>query len=139
MKITKTRLRQIIKEELDSLTGDEFSSSMGRLSDLQGGIADNSDKTSEQIVAQRVASLMDGELFVNADPQDKKVAAAKIIKALLSLRRFGGYDFYYEEILDDALGTRSELKSRLARAAGMDVYEWGDKLAYKVPRLIKRG
>ena len=137
MKITKTRLRQIIKEELDALTGDEFSSSMGRFSDLQGGIADDSGENPEQIVAQRVASLMDGELFVNADPQDKKVASAKIMKALLNLRRFGGRDSYYEEILDDALGTRSGLKSRLARAAGMEVYNWGDKLAYTVRGLIR--
>ena len=137
MKITKTRLRQIIKEELDSLTGDEFSSSMGRFSDLQGGIADDSGEDPQQIVAQRVASLMDSELFVNADPQDKKVASAKIMKALLNLRRFGGRDSYYEEILDDALGTRSALKSRLARAAGMDPYDWGDKLAYKALELIR--
>ena len=137
MKITKARLKQIIKEELDGLTGDEFSSSMDKLSDLQGGIADDSGKNPEQIVAQRVASLMDGELFVNADPQDKKVASAKIMKALLNLRRFGGSDSYYEEILDDALDTRSELKSRLARAAGMDVRDWGDKLAYTVRGLIR--
>jgi hypothetical protein len=225
MKITKARLKQIIKEELDSLTGDEFSSSMGKLSDLHGELAADIDElkdyekidyilsilvedelneigvpmnkvkdtlmkypeprtlynkvyddlhavvnnmahrpdgyrwdevftrmivealgikrawtkriTAAQRVKRRVASLMGGELFVNADPQDKKVASAKIMKALLTLGRFGGPDSYYEEILDDALGTRSELKSRLARAAGMDVRDWGDKLAYKVRGLIR--
>jgi len=135
MKITKTRLKQIIKEELESLTGDEFSSSMGRFSDLQGGIADDSGENPEQIVAQRVAALMDGELFVNAEPQDKKVASAKIMKALLNLPRFGGDDYYYEEILDDALGRN--MSWRLARAAGMDPYDWGDKLAYKALELIR--
>ena len=225
MKITKARLKQIIKEELDSLTGDEFSSSMGKLSDLHGELAADIDElkdyekieyilsilvedelneigvpmnkvkdtlmkypeprtlynkvyddlhavvnnmahrpdgyrwdevftrmivealgikrawtkrlTAAQRVKRRVASLMGDELFVNADPQDKKVASAKIMKALLTLGRFGGPDSYYEEILDDALGTRSELKSRLARAAGMDVRDWGDKLAYKVRGLIR--
>ena len=225
MKITKTRLKQIIKEELSALTGDEFSSSMDKLSDLHGELAADIDElkdyekidyilsilvedelseigvpmnkvkdvlmkypnprtlynkvhddlhavvnnmahrpdgyrwdevftrmivealgikrawtkrlTAAQRVKPRVASLMGGELFVNADPQDKKVASAKIMKALLTLGRFGGPDSYYEEILDDALGTRSELKSRLARAAGMDVREWGDKLAYKVRGLIR--
>ena len=225
MKITKARLRQIIKEELDSLTGDEFSSSMDKLSDLHGELAADIDElkdyekieyilsilvedelseigvpmnkvkdtlmkypeprtlynkvyddlhavvnnmahrpdgyrwdevftrmivealgikrawtkrlTAAQRVKRRVASLMSGELFVNADPQDKKAASAKIMKALLNLRRFGGSDSYYEEILDDALDTRSELKSRLARAAGMDVRDWGDKLAYTVRGLIR--
>ena len=225
MKITKTRLKQIIKEELASLTGDEFSSSMDKLSDLHGELAADIDElkdyekieyilsilvedelseigvpmnkvkdvlmkypnprtlynkvyddlhsvvnnmahrpdgyrwdevftrmivealgikrawtkrlTAAQRVKPRVASLMGDELFVNADPQDKKVASAKIMKALLTLGRFGGPDSYYEEILDDALGTRSELKSRLARAAGMDVRDWGDKLAYKVRGLIR--
>ena len=225
MKITKARLRQIIKEELDSLTGDEFSSSMDKLSDLHGELAADIDElknyekieyilsilvedelseigvpmnkvkdtlmkypeprtlynkvyddlhavvnnmahrpdgyrwdevftrmivealgikrawterlTAAQRVKRRVNSLMRSNLFVNADPQDKKAASAKIMKALLNLGRFGGSDSYYEEILDDALDTRSELKSRLARAAGMDVRDWGDKLAYTVRGLIR--
>ena len=217
MKITKARLRQIIKEELDSLTGDEFSSSMGRLSDLHGELAADIDElkdyekidyilsvidddelrairvpmnkvkdalmqypeprtlynkvyddlhavvktagsrpdgyrwpevftrmvvealgikrawtkriTAAQRVKRRVNSLMRSKLFVNANPKDKQVAAAKITKALLGLEQYGGDRTFYEEILDDALGTRSRLKDRLAKAAGADVDSWGEALS----------
>ncbi len=217
MKITKTRLKQIIKEELDALTGDEFSSSMDKLSDLHGELAADIDElkdyekidyilsvidddelrairvpmnkvkdalmqypeprtlynkvyddlhavvktagsrpdgyrwpevftrmvvealgikrawtkriTAAQRVKRRVNSLMRSKLFVNANPKDKQVAAAKITKALLGLERYGGYNTFYEEILDDALGTRSRLKDRLAKAAGADVDSWGEALS----------
>ena len=217
MKITKTRLKQIIKEELDALTGDEFSSSMDKLSDLHGELAADIDElkdyekidyilsilvedelseigvpmnkvkdvlmkypeprtlynkvyddlhavvnnmahrpdgyrwdevftrmivealgikrawtkrlTAAQRVKRRVNSLMKSKLFVNANPKDKQVAAAKITKALLGLERYGGDSTFYEEILDDALGTRSRLKDRLAKAAGADVDSWGEALS----------
>jgi len=217
MKITKTRLKQIIKEELASLTGHEFSSSMDKLSDLHGELAADIDElkdyekidyilgildedelrvirvpmnkvkdtlmrypepralynkvyddlhavvnnmshrpdgyrwtevftrmvvealgikrawtkrlTAAQRVKRSVNSLMRSKLFVNANSKDKQVAAAKITKALLSLERYGGYNTFYEEILDDALGTRSRLKDRLAKAAGADVDSWGEALS----------
>ena len=85
--------------------------------------------TAAQRVKRKVNSLMRSKLFVNANPKDKQVAAAKITKALLGLERYGGYNTFYEEILDDALGTRSRLKDRLAKAAGADVDSWGEALS----------
>ena len=227
MKVTRRQLRRVIKEALDALTGDEYSSSMDKLSGLHGELAADIDElkdyekidyilsilvedelseigvpmnkvkdvlmkypeprtlynkvyddlnavvnnmahrpdgyrwdevftrmivealgiklawtkrlTAAEHVKRRVNSLMRSKLFVNANPKDKQAATAKITKALLGLQQYGGYETFYEEILDDALGTRSELKNRLAAAADMNVYDWGDKLAVTVLRLIRRG
>ena len=86
--------------------------------------------TAEQQVKRRVNSLMKSKLFVNASAKDKQIAARKISKSLLSLERYGGYQTFFEEMLDDALdGYGSRLQQRLARAAGAELESWGEALS----------
>jgi|TARA_R110002012_G_scaffold18693_1_gene68322 hypothetical protein len=80
-------------------------------------------------VKRGINKLMKSKLFANASDKDKAAASKKIFKALMSLESNGGYEMYYEEMLDDALGGYdSPLIRRLAKAAGSDSESWGEAL-----------
>ena len=116
MKITKARLKQIIKEERDA-----YLPQMGsRISPEQGAAELRKD----------MEELLGSELFSKADPKDQTDAAKKIYNTLIRTSFYGGENTFYEEMLDDALdGHGSDLQQRLADAAGMDVVDWAEKLS----------
>ena len=116
MKITKARLKQIIKEERDAY----LPQMGGRISPEEGA---------EELRAD-IKELMGSILFSKADPKDKRAAAKKIYSALIRTSYYGGENTFYEEILDDALGGYgSDLQQRLADAAGAGVDSWGEALS----------
>ena len=109
MKITKTRLQQIIKEEVAAIREEE---------NLANELRDDMEE------------LMRSGLFSKADRKDKMLARRKIYSVLKRTRLYGGENTFYEEMLDDALGGHgSDLQQRLADAAGMDVVDWAEKLS----------
>ena len=116
MKITKARLKQIIKEERDAY----LPQMGGRISPKEGAVELRKD----------IKELMGSILFSKADPKDKRVATKKIYSALIRTSYYGGENTFYEEILDDALGGYgSDLQQRLADAAGAPVDSWGEALS----------
>ena len=116
MKITKARLKQIIKEERDAY----LPQMGGRISPKEGAAELRKD----------IEELMGSILFSKADPKDKRGAAKKIYSALIRTSYYGGENTFYEEILDDALGGYgSDLQQRLADAAGAGVDSWGEALS----------
>ena len=109
MKIAKTRLQQIIKEEVAAIREEE---------NLANELRDDMEE------------LMRSGLFSKADRKDKMLARKKIYSALKRTRFYGGENTFYEEMLDAALGGHgSDLQQRLADAAGMDVVDWAEKLS----------
>ena len=116
MKITKARLKQIIKEERDA-----YLPQMGtRISPKEGAAELRKD----------MEELLGSELFSKADPKDQRDAAKKIYSALIRTSFYGGENTFYEEILDDALGGYgSDLQQRLADATGAPVDSWGEALS----------
>jgi DNA gyrase/topoisomerase IV subunit A len=109
MKISKTRLQQIIKEEISAIREEE---------NLANELRDDMEE------------LMRSGLFSKADRKDKMLARRKIYSVLKRTRLYGGENTFYEEMLDDALGGHgSDLQQRLADAAGMDVVDWAEKLS----------
>ena len=90
MKITKARLQQIIKEEIDAAT--------------------------EQDPEAMVDDLMKSQLFSNADEKDKAEARSIILDALKSLEAYGGTKRPDEEYMDDAFRPYEDLTRRLAQA-----------------------
>ncbi len=90
MKITKARLKQIIKEEIDAAT--------------------------EQDPEAMVDDLMKSQLFSNADEKDKAEARSIILDALKSLEAYGGTRRPSEEYMDDAFRPYEDLTRRLAQA-----------------------
>ena len=93
MKLSKARLRQIIKEEIAAAT--------------------------EQKAEAKVDDLMKGQLFSNADEQDKAEARSIILDALRSLEAYGGTRRPDEEYMDDAFREpdKEALAKRLADAS----------------------
>ena len=93
MKLTKARLRQIIKEEIAAAT--------------------------EQKAIAKIDELMASALFSNADEQDKAEARSIILDALKSLEAYGGTRRPDEEYMDDAFRGQDEtaLAIRLADAS----------------------
>ena len=116
MKISKARLRQIIKEERDA-----YLPQMGsRISPTRGAAELRKD----------MEELLGSELFSKADPKDQTDAAKKIYSTLIRTSFYGGENTFYEEILDDALGGYgSDLQQRLADAAGIEVGDWAERLS----------
>ena len=90
MKLTKARLRQIIKEEVAAAT--------------------------EQDPEAKVDDLMKSQLFSNADEKDKAEARSIILDALKSLEAYGGTRRPSEEYMDDAFRPYEDLTRRLAQA-----------------------
>ena len=91
MKITKARLRQIIKEEIDAAT--------------------------EQKAKAKIDDLMNSQLFSNADEEDKAEARSIIFDTLMSLEGYGGTKRPSEEYMDDAFRPHTDLAIRLADAS----------------------
>ena len=91
MKLTKARLRQIIKEEIDAAT--------------------------EQKAKAKIDDLMNSQLFSNADEEDKAEARSIIFDTLMSLEAYGGTMRSSEEYMDDAFRPHRELTIRLATAS----------------------
>ena len=109
MKITKTRLQQIIKEEISAIREEE---------NLANELRDDMEE------------LMRSGLFSKADRKDKMFARKKIYSALKRTRLYGGENNFSEEMLVRALGGyRSDLQQRLAAAAGIDVDDWAERLS----------
>ena len=109
MKITKTRLQQIIKEEIAAIREEE---------DLAA------------LLDKDMKELMGSELFLNADEDDKDLAEKKIKRALKRTTFYGGKKRFYEEMLVKVLDrTDPALQQRLADAAEMDVVDWAEKLS----------
>ena len=90
MKISKTRLQQIIKEEIAAVT--------------------------EQDAEAKVDDLMASALFSNAAEEDKAEARSIILDALKSLEAYGGTKRPDEEYMDDAFRPYEDLTRRLAQA-----------------------
>ena len=109
MKITKTRLQQIIKEEIAAIREEE-------------DLAKELDKDMED--------LMNSELFKHAAVVDKENAEKMIKRALKRTTFYGGKKRFYEEMLVKVLDrTDPALQQRLADAAEMDVVDWAEKLS----------
>ena len=122
MKITKQRLRQIIKEEIGKVADDNYAPQF--YEDTP------SPKEGRRKAHAEVRALMRSGLFSQAGKHDMRNAARRIVKALVKLEPYGGEEPYYEEVLDDALGGHdSPMVKRLADAAGIDHILWGEALA----------
>ena len=93
MKLSKARLRQIIKEEVVAAT--------------------------EQKAKAKIDDLMKSQLFSNADKEDKAEARSIIFDTLMSLEAYGGTKRPSEEYMDDAFRGPDEeaLAKRLATAS----------------------
>ena len=91
MKLTKARLRQIIKEEIAAVT--------------------------EQEAKAKIDDLMKSQLFSNADEEDKAEARSIIFDTLMSLEAYGGTRRPSEEYMDDAFRPHPDLTRRLAIAS----------------------
>ena len=103
MKISKTRLQQIIKEVVAAVT--------------------------EQKAEAKVDELMQSQLFSNADEKDKAEARSIILDTLKSLEAYGGTRRPSEEYMDDAFRPHTELTKRLADASPADFRSyWLDAL-----------
>jgi len=106
MKISKTRLQQIIKEEIEQTLVDR-----------------------RQKAEAKVDELMQSQLFSNADEKDKAEARSIILDTLKSLEAYGGTRRPSEEYMDDAFRPHTELTKRLADASPADFRSyWLDAL-----------
>lgn len=112
MKITKTRLRQIIKEELDALTGDEFSSSMGKLSDLHGELAADLDDLNDY-------EQIDYILSVLSDSELKRIRVSKD-QVKDALMKYPEPTDLYRKVYDDLYATARNTSHR------PDGYRWDE-------------
>ena len=122
MKITKQRLRQIIKEEIGKVADDNYAPQFDEDTP--------SPKEGRRKAHAEVRELMRSGLFSQAGKNDMRNAARRIVKALVKLEPYGGEEPFYEEVLDDALGgADSPMVKRLADAAGIDHILWGEALA----------
>ena len=90
MKITKTRLRQIIKEEVAAATEPEPTEP-------------------EQDPEAMVDDLMKSQLFSNAAEEDKAEARSIILDTLMSLEDYGGTKRPDEEYMYDAFRPYKDL------------------------------
>ena len=109
MKITKSQLKEIIKEEISAIREEE---------NLANELRDDMEE------------LMRSGLFSKADRKDKMLARRKIYSVLKRTRLYGGENTFYEEMLEDALGGHgSDLQQRLADAAGIEVGDWAERLS----------
>jgi len=91
MKLSKARLRQIIKEEIAAVT--------------------------EQEAKAKIDDLMKSQLFSDADEEDKAEARSIIFDTLMSLEAYGGTIRPSEEYMDDAFRPYPDLTRRLAIAS----------------------
>ena len=98
MKISKTRLQQIIKEEIAAATEQDPEAASG--SDPEAMVDD----------------LMKSQLFSNAAEEDKAEARKIILDTLMGLEAYGGTKRPDEEYMDDAFRPYEDLTRRLAQA-----------------------
>ncbi len=92
MKLTKARLKQIIKEEIAAVT-------------------------ESQKAKAKIDDLMASALFSNAAEADKAEARSIIFDALMGLEGSGGTGRPAEEYMDDAFRPHTDLAIRLADAS----------------------
>ena len=94
MKLSKARLQQIIKEEIEQTLVDRRQKAKAKIDDL-----------------------MKSQLFSNADKEDKAEARSIIFDTLMSLEAYGGTKRPSEEYMDDAFRPYPDLTRRLAIAS----------------------